>query len=42
MHAHGLSREQVEALLQGADGHLRRAMEAAGKKQGSGIKDQER
>jgi N-acetylmuramic acid 6-phosphate etherase len=29
MHAHGLSREQAEALLRGAQGHLRHAMEAA-------------
>jgi N-acetylmuramic acid 6-phosphate etherase len=29
MHAHGLSREQAETLLRGANGHLRRAMEAA-------------
>jgi N-acetylmuramic acid 6-phosphate etherase len=29
MHAHGLSREQAEMLLRGANGHLRRAMEAA-------------
>jgi N-acetylmuramic acid 6-phosphate (MurNAc-6-P) etherase len=29
MHAHGLSREQAEALLRAAHGHLRHAMEAA-------------
>jgi N-acetylmuramic acid 6-phosphate etherase len=29
MHAHGLSRERADALLAGAHGHLRRAMEAA-------------
>jgi N-acetylmuramic acid 6-phosphate etherase len=39
MHAHGLNREQAEALLQGAHGHLRHAMEAAAQKQGSGIRE---
>jgi N-acetylmuramic acid 6-phosphate etherase len=34
MHAHALSREQAEALLRGAHGHLRHAMEAAGKSGG--------
>jgi N-acetylmuramic acid 6-phosphate etherase len=29
MHAHGVSREQAEALLRGAHGHLRHAMKAA-------------
>lgn len=29
MHAHGITREQAEALLKGAHGHLRHAMEAA-------------
>jgi N-acetylmuramic acid 6-phosphate etherase len=29
MHAHGLSRERADALLAGAHGHLRHAMEAA-------------
>ena len=29
MHAKGLSREQAEALLNGAHGHLRHAIEAA-------------
>jgi N-acetylmuramic acid 6-phosphate etherase len=43
MHAHGLSREQAEALLHGAQGHLRYAMEAAGKRdQGSEVRDQQR
>jgi N-acetylmuramic acid 6-phosphate etherase len=38
MHAHGLSREQAEALLRGAHGHLRHAMEAAeGKGKGAGV-----
>jgi N-acetylmuramic acid 6-phosphate etherase len=31
MHAHGLTREQAEALLRQAHGHLRNAMEAAGR-----------
>jgi N-acetylmuramic acid 6-phosphate etherase len=40
MHAHGLNREQAEALLRDAHGHLRHAMEAAGENrdQGSGIR----
>jgi hypothetical protein len=29
MHAKGLSREQADAVLKGAYGHLRHAMEAA-------------
>jgi N-acetylmuramic acid 6-phosphate etherase len=41
MHAHGLNREQAEALLRGAHGHLRHAMEAAGENrdQGSGTRE---
>lgn len=31
MHAHGVNREQAEALLRDAQGHLRQAMEAAGR-----------
>ena len=40
MHTHGLDRAQADALLRGAHGHLRHAMEVAGGKQGSGFRDQ--